>query len=176
MDQNVATRACCIPSLKAMRLMVSEVKVTDSRSLTGRGRPWGLWAPSFLSVCMLVHDDPAQWAIPDLAPALAVFLPFLCLLGPAVVRGDADIVHFGEGSHPACDWAPSPFSPAACWEAPVDTTWKASVFYPQGTTRKPPLCCPPSREWQRTLLCDLIAPFPLLSQGAIHLRSVCTQC
>lgn len=91
-------------------------------------------------------------------------------------RGDADIVHFGKGSCPDCDLAPSPFSPTACWEAPTDTTWKAKVFCPQGGTRKPPLCCPPSREWQRTLLCDLIAPFPLVSQSAIHLRSVCTQC
>lgn len=112
--------------------MLSEVKVTSSRSLTGKGRPWGLWAPSFLSVCLLIHDDLAQWAIPDLAPVLTVFLLLSCALGPAVVRGDVDIVHFDECRQPDCDLAPSPFSPTVCWEAPVDTIWKASAFFPTG--------------------------------------------
>lgn len=55
-------------------------------------------------------------------------------------------------------------------EIPVDAPWKASIFYPQDGIQKLPHHCPLFTEWQRTLLCDLV------SQGTIHLKSVCTQC
>lgn len=140
---------------------------------------------------MLFPGYLSQWALPALSPAPAVFSLIICLFQPTVTvchgdmafmcGGEADIALRGPRQPPQlwlCCVATtlSPSSTSSPWKNTPDTAWKASIFHPEKGIWKLLHHCLPFTEWQRTLLCDLIAPSPLVSQGAIHLRSVCTQC
>lgn len=116
----MATRACWVSYLRAMRQTLSEVKVTDSRSLNRKGQAMGCVRFSTLLVSMLFLDDLSQWALPALYPAPAVFLPIMCILGPidtlGQVVGQADKTSLAHESHPDCECAVSLLysPPAAC--------------------------------------------------------------
>lgn len=175
MDQNMATRACCVSYLRAMRLTLSEVKVTDSRSFNRKGQ--AMECVRFSTVGL--------YAFPWWSVSVGTSCPLSCpcsLLTNHVYTW----THRYPWPSGGRGWQNSPWPTRATLivtvlclyytlpqqhaEIPVDAPWKASIFYPQDGIQKLPHHCPLFIEWQRTLLCDLV------SQGTIHLKSVCTQC